>query len=65
MDGLCFNAPETGMLDDPRTNFDTPIGDCKHYKPKQLLGDIPDWFKVCGNCEWYSVQGEMSTKEGD
>ncbi len=54
---MCYNARETGMLDDPRTNFNTPIDGCPKYLPKHLLDKIPI-PRVCGNCEWYCLQEE-------
>ena len=50
---ICYNAREAGMIDDPRTTFDMPIGACKHYGPRHKCPQEP---RVCGNCTWYSVQ---------
>lgn len=50
---ICYNARETGMIDDPRVTWDSPIPPCKHYEPKH---NCPQEAKVCGNCKWYSVQ---------
>jgi len=55
MNQICHNAYGAGLKDDPRTEFDMPIGRCPCYQPKQML-ELPDIPKVCGNCEWYSVQ---------
>lgn len=53
MDQICYNAKETGMIDDPRVVWDTPTPPCKHYKPKH---NYPQEVEVCGNCNWYTVQ---------
>ena len=53
---VCYNARHTGMLNDPRTTFDTnPNSFCREYSPKRKNPSEP---RVCGNCRWYSVQGD-------
>ena len=58
---ICYNDRKMGMIDDPRTNFDTPVGDCKGFQMRKELPTpkqpgSPAFPIVCGNCRYYSVQ---------
>ena len=60
---ICQNARNNGMLDDPRVTFDNKVDllkfDCGFFLREELITPgQPNFPRVCGNCKWYSVQGE-------